>query len=148
MVGVWGGDRVGIRLSPVTRAAGNTSPDSNVMATYGYLIQQLNKFGLAYLHFVEGETGTSRFVPEGVDLGALSAQFDGAYIGNNHYDLYLAIDRRSEDKVDAVAFGRPFIANPDLVARLRDGIKLAEAPGEAYYGGGAEGYTDYPALSA
>jgi N-ethylmaleimide reductase len=143
VVDVWGGDRVGIRLSPVTPDAGNTPPDSNVMATYGHLIQQLNKFDLAYLHFVEGATATSRFVPDGADLDALSAQFNGSYIGNNHYDLALAINRRAEGKIDAVAFGRPFIANPDLVERLRCGAELEVAPREAYYGGGAKGYTDW-----
>lgn len=144
VVKVWGSGRVGIRLSPVTPNAGNTPPDSNVMATYGYLIRELNKFKLAYLHFVEGATAESRYVPEGVDLDALRGLFDGPYIGNNNYDHELAVVRRAEGKVDAVAFGRPFIANPDLVERLRHGAELAVAPREAYYGGGAEGYTDWP----
>lgn len=145
VVNVWGAARVGIRLSPVTPDAGNTPVDSDVMATYGYLIGQLNRHGLAYLHFVEGATATSRDVPDGVDLDALRALFEGPYIGNNHYDLPLALARRAQGKVDAVAFGRPFIANPDLVARLRHGVPLAEAPRAAYYGGGAQGYTDWPA---
>jgi N-ethylmaleimide reductase len=144
VVAIWGSDRVGIRLSPVTPDAGNTPPDSNVMATYGYLIRQLNKFNLAYLHFVEGATAASRYVPEGVDLDALRAQFEGPYIGNNGYDIELAVERRGEGKIDAVAFGRPFIANPDLVERLRRRVELAVAPREAYYGGGAKGYTDWP----
>ncbi|MBP6018049.1 MAG: alkene reductase [Burkholderiaceae bacterium] len=144
VVNIWGSDRVGIRLSPVTPNVGNTSPDSDVMATYGYLIKQLNSFKLAYLHFVEGATGGSRDLPDGVDLDALRALFDGPYIGNNGYDLDLAIERRALGKIDAAAFGRPFIANPDLVARLRHGIELAVAPHESYYGGGAKGYTDWP----
>lgn len=73
VISIWGSDRVGIRLSPVTPDAGNTPPDSNVMATYGYLIQQLNRLNLAYLHFVEGATATSRTVPDRVDLDALTA---------------------------------------------------------------------------
>ncbi len=144
VVNIWGSDRVGIRLSPVTPDAGNTPPDSNVMATYGHLIQQLNRFNLAYLHFVEGATATSRNVPEGVDLDALSAQFNGPYIGNNNYDLEMAIERRAAGRIDAVAFGRLFISNPDLVARLRTGAALTVAPRESYYGGGAKGYTDWP----
>ncbi|WP_323018318.1 alkene reductase [Castellaniella sp.] len=144
VVNIWGSDRVGIRLSPVTPDAGNTPPDSDVMATYGYLIKQLNRFQLAYMHFVEGATGGTRALPDGVDLDALRALFDGAYIGNNGYDLKLAIARRAQGKIDAVAFGRPFIANPDLVERLRRGIGLAVAPRESYYGGGATGYTDWP----
>ncbi|WP_086109707.1 alkene reductase [Xenorhabdus vietnamensis] len=141
---VWGDGRVGIRLSPITTEVGNTPLDSNVMETYGYLIQQLNKFKLAYLHFVEGITGKSRSVPEGVDLNALRSLFDGAYIGNNNYDLEIAISRRAEGKVDAVAFGRPFISNPDLVDRLRYGIELAHASIETHYGNGEKGYIDWP----
>ncbi|AIU89030.1 alkene reductase [Pectobacterium odoriferum] len=144
IVKIWGNKRVGIRLSPVTPDAGNTPPDSNVMATYGHLIQQLNKFDLAYLHFVEGATATSRTVPDGVDMDVLSAQFNGPFIGNNNYDLEMAIERRAEGKIDAVAFGRLFISNPDLVQRLRVGAELTIAPREAYYGGGAKGYTDWP----
>ena len=144
IVKIWGNDRVGIRLSPVTPDAGNTPPDSNVMALHGYLIQQLNAFNLAYLHFVEGATATSREVPEGVDMDALSAQFNGFFIGNNNYDLEMAIERRAQGKIDAVAFGRLFISNPDLVERLRRGAELTIAPRESYYGGGAKGYTDWP----
>ncbi|EUB76031.1 12-oxophytodienoate reductase [Pseudomonas sp. GM41(2012)] len=144
IVKIWGNERVGIRLSPVTPDAGNTPPDSNVMAMYGYLIQQLNKFDLAYLHFVEGATATSREVPAGVDMDALSAQFTGPFIGNNNYDLEMAIERRAQGTIDAVAFGRLFISNPDLVERLRRGTELTIAPRESYYGGGAKGYTDWP----
>jgi N-ethylmaleimide reductase len=144
IVNVWGADRVGIRLSPVTPDAGNTPPDSDVMGLYGYLIQQLNEFGLAYMHFVEGATATSRAVPAGVDMDALSARFNGPFIGNNNYDLNMAVERRAQGKIDAVAFGRLFISNPDLVARLRHGAELTIAPRESYYGGGAKGYTDWP----
>lgn len=144
IVQIWGNEHVGIRLSPVTPDAGNTPPDSNVMAMYGYVIQQLNRFELAYLHFVEGATATSREVPADVDMDALSAQFNGPFIGNNNYDLELAIERREQGRIDAVAFGRLFIANPDLVERLRRGAALTIAPRESYYGGGAKGYTDWP----
>ncbi|CAM3861889.1 alkene reductase [Xenorhabdus thuongxuanensis] len=140
---IWGDGRVGIRLSPVTTEVGDTPLDSNVMTTYSYLIQQLNKFKLAYLHFVEGTTGKNRDIPEGIDLDALRSLFDGAYIGNNNYDLEMAISRRAEGKVDAIAFGRPFIPNPDLVERLRYGIELVDANNDAYYGNGAKGYTDW-----
>lgn len=144
VVNIWGSDKVGIRLSPVTPDAGNTPPDSNVMATYGYLIRQLNAFNLAYLHVVEGATATSRDVPAGVDLDALGALFEGPFIGNNNYDLEMAIERRAKGTIDAVAFGRLFIANPDLVERLRCGSELTIAPRDSYYGGGAKGYTDWP----
>lgn len=147
VVAIWGADRVGIRLSPVTPDVGNTPLDSDVMATYGHLIRELNRFELAYLHVVEGATGGSRTVPDDVDLDQLRAMFTGPYIGNNNYDLDLAMDRRVQGKIDAVAFGRLFIANPDLVERLRRGTALTIAPRESYYNGGAKGYTDWPVAS-
>ena len=143
---VWPSDRVGIRLSPATHSVGNTPLDSDVMATYGSLIRQLNPLQLAYLHFVEGATGGTRHVPAHVNLDALRALFEGPYIGNNGYDLELAIERRAQAKVDAIAFGRPFIANPDLVERLRSGADVVQAPYESYYGNGATGYTDWSTL--
>ena len=147
MLAVWEADRAGIRLSPTTTEVGNTPLDSDVMGTYGHLIRGLNRFGLAHLHFVEGVTGVSRDAASGIDLDALHAQFDGPFIGNNGYDLDLAIERRAAGKVDAVAVGRPFIGNPDLVERLRTGAPLVEAPREAYYGGGSKGYTDWATMN-
>jgi N-ethylmaleimide reductase len=147
VVEIWGSDKVGIRLSPVTPDAGNTPLDSRVMAMYGYLIQGLNQFSLAYLHFVEGATAVSRLAPADVDLDALRALFHGPFIGNNNYDLKMAVERRAQGKIDAVAFGRLFISNPDLVERLRTGAELAIASRESYYGGGAKGYTDWPRAS-
>ena len=147
VVAIWGGDKVGIRLSPVSPDVGNTPLDSHVVATYGHLIRELNRFSLAYLHVVEGVTGGSRAVPADVDQDQLRAMFTGPYIGNNNYDLDLAITRRTEGKIDAVAFGRLFIANPDLVERMRWGKELTIAPRTSYYNGGATGYTDWPAAS-
>jgi len=144
VIEIWGSDRVGIRLSPVTPDAGNTPPDSNVMGLFGYLVPQLDALNLAYMHFVEGATATSREVPADVDMDALSGLFAGPYIGNNNYDLEMAIERRAQKKIDAVAFGRLFISNPDLVQRLRQGAALTVAARESYYGGGAKGYTDWP----
>lgn len=144
VIGVWGSKRVGIRLSPVTPDAGNTPLDSNVMGLFSYLISQLNPLDLAYLHFVEGATATSRDVPDGIDLDALSSAFKGFFIGNNNYDLEMAVQRRALGKIDAVAFGRLFISNPDLVERLKYGSELTIAPRESYYGGGAKGLTDWP----
>jgi N-ethylmaleimide reductase len=136
--------RVGIRLSPTTPDAGNTPPDSDVMGTYGYLIQQLNRFNLAYLHFVEGSTAASRELPAGVDLGVLRRQFEGPYLANNGYTREMALAARATGSADVIAFGRPFIANPDLVARLQHDLPLAVAGREAYYGGSAVGYIDWP----
>lgn len=145
---VWGGgSRVGIRLSPVTPSAGNTPLDSSVMTTYGYLIKQLNRFDLAYLHFVEGSTRMSREIPHHVSLRQLRLLFKGPYMANNLYTPELALERRAEDLADLICFGRPFMANPDLVERLKTGAELAVAPKETWYGGGERGYTDWPTLS-
>lgn len=148
VTGVWGSDRVGIRLSPVTPNTGNTPLDSNVMATYGYLIEQLDRFDLAYIHFVEGATGMSRDIPENVSLEQLRKLFKGPYIANNGYTPELALDARRGNKADLICFGRPFIANPDLVERLKAGVGLAEAPRETWYGGGEQGYTDWPTMNS
>lgn len=145
---IWGGNRVGIRLSPVTPSAGNTSLDSQVMATYGYLIEQLNRFNLAYLHFVEGSTRDSREVPGHVDLQKLRALFKGPYMANNKFTAELAYQARKNGSADLVCFGRPFIANPDLVERLKAGAELADAPKETWYGGDEHGYTDWPTLGS
>ena len=147
VVDVWGGDRVGIRLSPVTPHTGNTPLDSNVMATYGYLLQQLNGLGLAYLHFVEGATGHTRTVPTDVDLNRLRDLFSGPYMANNLYDRNLALTARTEGKADLICFGRPFIANPDLVERLQRNAPLAQAPRSCFYGGDEKGYLDWPTLA-
>jgi N-ethylmaleimide reductase len=145
---VWDSGSVGIRLSPTTPDAGNTPMDSQVMETYGYLIDKLNAYNLAYLHFVEGATAGSRDLPEGIDLDALRKRFKGVYMGNNGYDLELAIERRKEGLVDLVAFGRPFISNPDLVDRLKQKLPLTESTRDDYYGGGAKGYTDWVKATA
>jgi len=145
---VWGdGSWVGIRLSPLTPTAGNTPLDSDVMATYGYLIEQLNQSNLAYLHFIEGSTRVSREIPGNVDLSQLRALFKGPYMANNLYTRELALDARAHNLADLVCFGRPFIANPDLVERLKNDSELAVAPKETWYGGNEIGYTDWPTHS-
>ena len=145
VVSVWGGDRVGIRLSPFSSA--NDIADSNPQATFSHVISLLNTYGLAYLHLVEGQTGGPRDIPEGGDLAALYALFDGATMGNNGYDRDTAINAVHSDAIDLVAFGRPFISNPDLVTRLVQEAPLNELDPETLYGGGAKGYTDYPSLA-
>jgi N-ethylmaleimide reductase len=142
---VWGGDRVGIRLSPVTPA--NDIGDSDPMAIFSYLVDQLNRFDLAYLHVVEGATGGSRGIVPGFDFQALRRKFRGPYMANNGYDLELALEAREKGLADLICFGRPFIANPDLVERLRSGAPLNPPDPKTFYGGGAKGYTDYPFLA-
>jgi N-ethylmaleimide reductase len=145
---VWGGgERVGIRLSPLAPQPGNTPLDGNPMETYGYLVERLNRFSLVYMHCVEGAAQGSRDEPPGFSFQRLRRLFQGSYIANNGYDWELALRARRENLADLICFGRPFIANPDLVERLRTGEPLAEAPKETWYGGGAHGYTDYPTLA-
>jgi N-ethylmaleimide reductase len=143
---LWGADRVGVRLSPLTRAAGDTPLDSNPQATYNYLAKQLGRLGLAYLHCIEGQTRGSNAAGE-FNFKELHASFGGKYIANNGYDRKLAIEAVASGYADMVAFGRYYISNPDLVERLRRDLPLTEPNKATFYGGGASGYTDYKALT-
>lgn len=137
---IWGADRVGLRLSPLSTAVGDTPLDSNPMETHSYLARRLGEMGLAYLHVVEGQlhdgNGADLF-----DVPALREAFGGAYIANNGYDRERAVNATDSGHADMVAFGKPFIGNPDLVERLQLRTPLYEAPVETFFGGGAEGYT-------
>lgn len=144
---VWGGAQVGIRLSPITPSVGETPLDSDPMGTYGAAVEALNRFGLAYMHMIEGETQGSRQEIKGVSFQRLRRMFNGLYMANNGYTREMALRARQENLADLICFGRPFIANPDLVERLRLDAPLAEASKATLYGGDASGYTDYPALS-
>ncbi len=144
VAGAIGGGRAGLRLSPVTPSNG-AGPDSQPQALMTHLVQQLAPLNLAFLHVVEGATGGARDIAP-FDYAALRAAFPGAWIANNGYTRAMALDAVASGAADLVAFGRPFIANPDLGRRLRTGAPWAEVDAAKNYGGGAEGYTDYPAL--
>ncbi|MBV4485002.1 alkene reductase [Pseudomonas sp. SWRI153] len=139
-----GADRTGLRLSPVSPANGVSSSDPQ--AQFEYIVDQLNALDIAYLHVVEGATGGPRDIAV-FDFDALRQRFQNTYIANNGYDLDLANARISQDKADLIAFGRPFIGNPDLVERLQIGAPLAAFDPATLYGGGAAGYIDYPTLA-
>ncbi len=139
-----GANRTGLRISPVSPANGVSS--SAPQAQFDYLVDQLNALDIVYLHVVEGATGGPRDVAP-FDFGALRQRFKKTYIANNGYDLDLATSRLVEDKADLIAFGRPFIGNPDLVERLRTGSPLSAFNPATLYGGGATGYIDYPTLA-
>ncbi len=144
---VWGGSgRVGIRISPATTMPGGTELDSTPAETYGSYIDGLSRLGLLYVHVIEGVTQLSRDVPREIDLGTLRRRFSGATIANNQYTLAMAEEALAHGNADLFSFGRPFLANPDLVDRLRTGAPLAEAPKEYWYGGGSVGYSDWPAM--
>lgn len=139
-----GAERTGLRISPVSPANGVSS--SAPQAQFDYLVDQLNALDIVYLHVVEGATGGPRDVAP-FDFDALRQRFKNTYIANNGYDLDLATSRLVEDKADLIAFGRPFIGNPDLVERLRTGSPLSAFNPATLYGGGATGYIDYPTLA-
>ena len=145
VVDVWGADRVGIRLSPFSNS--NAISDSNPVAVFSYAVDQLDKFHLAYLHLVEGQTGGSRDLAEGESIAALRARFHGVYMGNNGYTRDMAIGAIESGAADLIAFGRPYIANPDLAERLAINAPLNTLDPTTLYGGGTTGYTDYPALA-
>ena len=148
-----GAGRTGIRLSPVTPA--NDIFEADPQPLYNYVVEQLGKRNLAFIHVVEGATGGPRDFKQGdkpFDYAAFKAAYrnaggKGLWIANNGYDRESAIQAVESGKVDAVAFGKAFIANPDLVRRFKDNAPLNEPNQPTFYGGGAEGYTDYPALA-
>jgi N-ethylmaleimide reductase len=140
-----GSDRVGIRIAPLTRFG--DVDDEAPAETFGYYVDRLSEHKLAYLHVIEGQTGGSRDLP-GVDYADLRRRFAGAYIGNNGYNRQLAIESLAAGRVDAVAFGVQFLANPDLVERLRLNAPLNKPDQATFYGGGEHGYVDYPFLDS
>ena len=137
-----GPGRTSLRLSPVT-PANDVGQDSNPQALFNYVVDQLAPLKLAFLEVVEGATGGPRDNAP-FDYAELRRRFNGPYIANNGYDRAMALDAVASNRADAVAIGRPFIANPDLVERIRDDLPWAAPQKETFYGGGAEGYTDYP----
>ncbi|MGV7215508.1 alkene reductase [Bradyrhizobium sp. UFLA05-112] len=140
-----GADRTGIRISPVTPA--NDISDSNPQALFDHIVDGLNALKLVYLHVVEGATGGPRdFAP--FDYLDLRKRFSGTYIANNGYDFELATKVLETGAADLIAFGKPFISNPDLVERLKKNAPLNDWDKNTFYGGGAKGYTDYPTLEA
>jgi N-ethylmaleimide reductase len=141
-VSVFGKGRVGIRLSPLTPSNG-CPQDGAPQATYGALVEALAGRDIAFLHFIEGATGGARAL-DGFDFARARRTFPGAYVANNGYTLEMAEAAVADGRVDAVAFGRPFIANPDLPERLQRRQPLAAFDSKTLYSPGPRGYTDYP----
>lgn len=144
IVGEIGGGRTGLRLSPVT-PSNDAGQDSDPNTLYQHALRQLAPLRLAFVEVVEGQTAGARdFAP--FDYAALRRCFDGRWIVNNGYDRQMALDAVASGAADLVSFGRPFIANPDLVRRLRENAPMNALDKATFYGGGAKGYTDYPTL--
>lgn len=137
-----GADRVGVRLSPVSPF--NDIADSQPQALFERAVERLDALGIAYVHVIEGEGGGRRDLD--FDYAALQRRFSGRWIVNNGYDRASATAAIVAGDADLVAFGRLFIANPDLVRRLHEDAPLNALDASTLYGGDAHGYTDYPAL--
>ena len=144
-----GGGRTGIRLSPVTPA--NDVADADPQPLFDFVVRELASMNLAYIHIIEGATGGPRELPDRpFDYVALKAAYreaggKGAWMVNNGYDQALA-ENAVKHGDDLVAFGKLYIANPDLVARLKQGGPFNQGNQKTWYCGGSVGYTDYPTL--
>lgn len=145
-VDVLGADRVGIRLAPTGTMGG--IHDADRQATFSYLTEQLNKFGLAYLHVIEARPGHPMAAKPGQEpVGpALRRLFTGPFILNGGYTQETAEAALENHEADLIAFGVPYIANPDLVERFEQGAALSTPDQATFYGGDDKGYIDYPSL--
>lgn len=132
-----GADRTGIRLSPISPM--NDLKSSNSQEQFEHIVANLSKTCIAYIHVFEMNPSVALF-----DYGRLRMLFSGCYIANNEYSRRRADVALAAGHADLFAFGRPFIANPDLVERMRTDGQIAEIDPTTLYGGGAKGYTDYP----
>jgi N-ethylmaleimide reductase len=139
---VWGTDRVGVRNSPLNSF--NSMSDSDPIGLVSWLGEKLSGYGLAYWHVMRAD-----FLGEqsGDVMTAARVAYRGVLVGNMGYTPEEAATAISEKRLDAVAFGVPFLANPDLPERIRTGSSLNEADATTFYTPGAKGYTDYPALA-
>ena len=137
-----GSTRVGVRISPENSF--NDMHDSNAQDTFNAVTEMLNGFNLAYLHVREGDAmkGTRT-----LDYSQIKERFAGPYIANEGYDFERAMQAVKNGNADMVAFGVPYIANPDLVERFRAGAELNPADQSTFYGGNEKGYIDYPFMS-
>ena len=141
VVDIVGAEKTGIRISPVSPAGGLS--DTNPARVFFPFVKGLSRRKLAYVHVIEGATGGPRDIAA-FDFRALRHEFAGPWMVNNGYTRDMALDALESGHADLVAFGRPYVANPDLVDRLRVDAPLAELTPENLFGGDARGYTDYP----
>jgi len=139
-----GAERVGIRLSPLQPF--NDMKDSDPEATFSYVVEKLNHFGLAYLHVTEMGSEAPGAAGPAFNIGKLREVWKGLYITNGGFDNARGNSAISEGRADAVAFGVPFLANPDLVTRLKAEAELNAPDMDTFYGGDEHGYTDYPVM--
>lgn len=138
----WMPAQVGVRISPENSF--NSMQDSSPQQTFNFVAQQLSQFGLAYLHVLEGDMASDT---RNVDYQQIKQHFNGHYMANCGYTLERAQAAIKNGDADTIAFGVPFLANPDLVERFKTAAPLNKPDMETFYGGDAHGYTDYPILA-
>jgi|UniRef100_UPI003784B9BF N-ethylmaleimide reductase len=143
VISVWGADRVGLRISPLNSY--NSMIDSDPVAVTTYIAEQVNARGLAYLHVMRSDFSQAQ---QGDVMTPARAAFKGVLVGNMGYTADEADKAIASGQLDAVAFGVPFLANPDLPARIAAKAELNAPDAARFYSPGPKGYTDYPALSA
>jgi N-ethylmaleimide reductase len=141
-----GKDRVGVRVSPYG-AFNDVSSDETTEDTHAYIARQLNDLGILYIHIVNHSAMGAPEVPASV-IEKIRKNFTNVLILSGGYDAQRAEQDVQSGAADLVAFGRPFIANPDLVERLQSGVELAQPDYNTFYTADAKGYTDYPVLKA
>ena len=144
LIGEWGGERVGVRLSPTNPY--NDIADSNPAATFSTAVSELNRLGIAYLHIVEPGPGDPVAAGDMPDIGFFRKIRRGPLIANKGYDLERANAVLRNGDADLVSFAALYLANPDLDERFRKGGPFNPPDRKTFYGGAAKGYTDYPAL--
>ncbi|WP_298691938.1 alkene reductase [uncultured Sphingomonas sp.] len=143
---VFGGDRVAVRIGPNGRWNGMS--DSNPAALFDYVVEQLNRFGLAYLHIIEPRVKGNVVVDEGqapIAAEHLRTIFKGPIMAAGGFEPDTAQAIVEKGSADLVAFGRHFVSNPDLPRRIEQGLPLADYDRDSFYTFDAKGYTDYPA---
>lgn len=145
LVTVWGADKVGIRLSPFSKT--NDSLDPSSYPTYNYVVEQLAKYNLAYVHFIRHRAEELNDEQAADKEKALWQLYRGTIIAADDFTTDLAAKYIQTDKAGAVAFGRLFISNPDLVERIATNTRLNDYDPNTFYGGDEKGYTDYPFLN-
>jgi len=144
VVSVWGANRVGVRLSP--NGTFNNMHDSNPKATFGYLVEALNRFGLAYLHLMEPSEADIRHGGTPIPTSYFRPIFQGNLMTNSGYDRAKGDAVIASGNADLVSFGTLFLANPDLPERFKFNAPLNQPDSTTFYGGDEKGYIDYPTL--
>lgn len=144
VIGVWGADRVGIRISPSSTF--NSMSDSDPAKHFGYFVEQLNRYNLAYLHVLEPSESDLRHGGTAVPTSYFRPIYNGTLMVNWDYDFEKGNAAIASGNADLVSYGKLFLANPDLPERFRLNAPLNQPNPATFYGGDAEGYTDYPNL--